>query len=123
MRRLGTSWLRLLRAACLLGGLLVLGIAGCRYPEAQPINMELITTLRTALSARNTDWLQANADIVEKRRTEGQMNDAEYDAFRQIIEQARGGDWDAAERASLEFQRAQRPTPEQIEAVRQRRSD
>jgi hypothetical protein len=107
-------------AAGSLGALVAVAI-GCGYPSASPLNLELITTLRTALSARNEIWLQANADIVEQRRADGQMADDEYEAFVAIIAQARDGDWEGAERATLKFQRAQVPTPEQIEAVRLKR--
>ena len=102
------------------GFLLVATLSGCGYPAAEPVNMELITSLRTALSARNTEWLQANDALVEQRRSSGQMRDDEYEAFKDIIQQAREGQWVEAERASIEFQRAQRPTSEQIERVRKR---
>ena len=91
---------------------------GCSYPVAEPINMELISSLRTALSARNEEWLKANADIVEERHASGEMRDDEYAAFKGIIDQARAGQWAEAEKATLKFQRAQRPTREQIDEVR-----
>jgi len=93
-------------------------MVGCGYPVAQPVNMEIISSLRTACSARNGDWLDANAKKIEGQRTAGQMNDDEYEAFTAIIEQARGGDWESAERACLRFQKAQRPTAEQVAKVR-----
>jgi len=92
--------------------------SGCSYPVAEPINMELISSLRTALSARNEQWLKANAEIVEERHASGEMRDDEYGAFRGIIDQARAGNWADAEKATLKFQRAQRPTREQIDEVR-----
>ena len=82
--------------------------------------MELISSLRTALSARNPQWLDENEAVIEKRHTAGQMRDDEYAAFKKIVERARSGDWKEAERGCLAFQRAQRPTPEQIERVRRR---
>ena len=92
-------------------------IVGCGYPAAEPDNLPLITSLRTALSARNDAWLNANEEIIEKRHDEKELNDDAYSAFKKIIAQAREGDWKGAELESLKFQRAQRPTREQIERL------
>lgn len=111
LRQLSRVWF-----ATALFALVVAG--GCFYPVAEPINMELISSLRTALSARNEEWLKVNADIVEERHASGEMRDDEYAAFKGIIDQARAGQWAEAEKATLKFQRAQRPTREQIDEVR-----
>ena len=105
------GWLATALVAVLLAG-------GCSYPVAEPINMELISSLRTALSARNEEWLKVNADIVEERHASGEMRDDEYAAFKGIIDQARAGQWAEAEKATLKFQCAHRPTREQIDEVR-----
>lgn len=97
---------------------LVALVAGCGYPNAQPNNKRLITSLRTALSAKNDQWLQANEKLVQQRHQQGEMSDDEHAAFVEIIEQARGGDWQGAEQAALDFQRAQRPTDEQLLELR-----
>jgi hypothetical protein len=93
-------------------------VAGCGYPAVEPENMELITSLRTACSARNDAWLKANEEKVEKRHADGAMSDDAYETFSAIIAQARGGDWAAAEAACLKFQKAQRPSVEQVEKAR-----
>ena len=98
--------------------LLLLVVLGCGYPVAQPVNMEIISSLRTACSARNSEWLEANAEKIEAQRTAGEMNEAEYEAFSGILEQARSGGWEEAEYACLAFQKAQRPTPEQVAKIR-----
>lgn len=105
--------------SCCLGLLLLL-VTGCGYPVAEPGNMRLISTLRTALSARNEQWLQANEDLINTRHEQGEMRDEEYEAFQSIIQQAREGDWASAEREAVKFQRAQRPTEEQIQRLRER---
>lgn len=110
---------RALQFVLLCCGVVVVSSAGCGYPTTQPMNMEVISSLRTALSARNEQWLAANEEIVEKRHAAGEMRDDEYNAFIKIIRRARDGDWVGAERASLEFQRAQRPTDEQIQKIRE----
>lgn len=96
---------------------LIVTFAGCGYPQAAPRNMRLITTLRTALSARNETWLQQNIEAIDERRQAGEMSEEEYDAFQAIIAQAKAGEWEKAERASVRFQKAQRPTQEQIDAL------
>jgi hypothetical protein len=97
---------------------LAAALVGCGYPAVEPVNLEIITSLRTACSARNDAWLAANEQKIENRRAAGRMNDAEYEAFTSIIRQAREGDWSAAERACLKFQKAQRASDEQIAKIR-----
>jgi hypothetical protein len=90
-------------------------IAGCGPPQATPQNQQLISSLRTALSAQNPEWLDQNVKLLEERRTAGQVSDGELEAFQAIIEQARAGQWKEAEEDAIAFQKAQRPTREQIE--------
>lgn len=101
-------------------GLAVALTVGCGYPNAEPANQELTVSLRTALSARNEEWLTANESIIDKRHADKQMGDAIHAVFRAIIAQARSGDWAGAERETLQFQRAQRPTAEQVTQVTKR---
>lgn len=96
----------------------LLTLCGCGYPEVQPVNMELITSLRTACSAKEPKWLAANVEKIDAQRAAGQMSDEEHATFLAIVEQARGGDWEGAEQACLKFQKAQGPTPEQMEKTR-----
>lgn len=99
-------------------GLLILA-TGCGYPAVEPANQELLTSLRTALSARNPQWLQSNDDEIKSRHRSGTLGDAEYATFQALIQQARDGDWAGAERKVVAFQKAQRPSAEQIQKLRQ----
>jgi hypothetical protein len=90
---------------------------GCSPPAVAPDNQRLTVSLRTALSTKRFDWLELNAKEVEARRAEGKMNDDEYAAFTAIIAQARAGEWESAEKEVVRLQKAQRPTPEQIERL------
>ena len=92
-------------------------LAGCGYPQAAPTNLRMISALRTALSARNPEWLEQNVEAIEARRAAGEMGDEEYEAFQAIVAKAKAGDWESAERESVAFQKAQRPTAEQIEQL------
>ena len=80
----------------LVAGLLLvvsLSLAGCgRQPQVKPMNRRLIESLRTALSARNTEWLDANWKLIEKAHTDGSMDDAEFSRFKEIVDIARAGE-------------------------------
>ncbi len=104
--------------SALLGAITLLLVSGCGYPDVQPVNMELITSLRTACSAKDLKWLDANVEKIDARKAAGEMSDEEHATFMAIVEQARGGDWESAELACLRFQQAQGPTPEQMEKMR-----
>jgi hypothetical protein len=93
---------------------LALCVQGCGPPQAAPQNRQLIASLRTALSAQNPDWLEQNATILEQRRAAGEVSEDELAAFQAIIEQARAGQWKEAEAQAIAFQKAQRPTREEM---------
>lgn len=96
---------------------LAVTVAGCGPPQASPPNRQLIASLRTALSAQNPDWLEQNARILDERRAAGQASEDEFAAFQAIIQQARAGQWKEAERQVMAFQKAQRPTREEVESI------
>lgn len=112
-RRWAPAW----TGALLLGaGLLPAG--GCGGPpQAAPANQRLISSLRTALSAQKLDWLEQNVQEIESRKAAGQMSDVEHQAFQAIIAKAKAGEWKEAEVDAVEFQKAQRPTAEQIDRL------
>ena len=101
-------------AAAMIG----LSMIGCGRPQASSAkNQQLIGSLRTAISARNSQWLEENAKVVEERRTAGELADAEYEEFQTIIAMAKEGRWEAAEREVIKFLESQRPTQQQTERV------
>lgn len=102
-----------LAVVCVLSAIL-----GCGRPQTAPENRELISSLRTAVNTKNPEWLDKNAKAVEKRHAGGQMTDAEYEEFQAIIAKARDGKWEEAERETVAFQKAQRPTREEVERIR-----
>jgi len=101
---------------------LAVTLTGCGPPQASPPNRQLIASLRTALSAQNPDWLEQNARILDERRAAGQTSEDEFAAFQAIIQQARAGQWREAERQVMAFQKAQRPTHEEVLTIRPRGS-
>ncbi len=92
-------------------------VIGCGPPRAAPQNQRLIASLRTALSARSDEWLGKNAELLEERRAAGTLSDEEYETFQAIIDEAKAGKWEDAEQHVIAFQKAQKPTQQQIEGV------
>lgn len=92
--------------------------AGCyRPPQAATDNLELISSLRTAISTRSHQRLDDNERVLAERHSQGKLSDDEFKAFNDLIALARAGDWEKAERRVVQFQRAQRPTQEQIDRL------
>ena len=73
------------------------------------MNRRLIESLRTALSARNTEWLAANWKLIEKAHTDGSMDDAEFSRFKEIVDIARSGEWADAEEQVVKLAKGQKP--------------
>jgi hypothetical protein len=87
--------------------------SGCsRPPQIGQENRRLIGSLRTAIAAQNTDWLDQNAGLVEERHAQGSLADDQYDALKAIIDQARAGNWADALTAATRLSKAQQPTGE-----------
>ena len=80
---------------------------GCRPPAVEFENLHLVTSLRTACSAQKPEWLEGVAKAVEMRHAEGEMSDAEREHFVALIEIARRGEWQEADRQCLAFEKAQ----------------
>lgn len=102
--------------------LALLTLSGCNDPQLQPANQQLSASLRTALSARNSEWLEQNATLIAERHQSGEMSEEEFQALQSIVQQAREGQWAEAEQAVVELQRAQRPTASQREALERSRT-
>jgi hypothetical protein len=84
---------------------------GCsRPPQIGQENRRLIGSLRTAIAARKTDWLEQNAGLVDQRHAEGSLADDQYTALKEIIDQARSGNWAEAETAATRLSKVQQPT-------------
>jgi len=97
-------------------------LAGCgRGPQVSDANREIVVSLATAVSTRESKWLDSNAELIEKHRAEGTCSDAEYSIFQDIIAKARAGDWDAAEAAAYALRDAQQPTAEDLKHLNERK--
>ena len=99
----------------------VLHASGCgSYPQVSGEHRRLILSLATAVSARNPEWLEANARIVDDLRGQARLTAAEDEVFTSIVARARSGDWDAAREEAYALRDAQEPTAESSDAVRKR---
>lgn len=95
-------------------------LPGCGPPQVATANRRIVLALATATSARNHEWLDACARQIDERAAAGALQDAEREAFRAILDDARSGRWEEAREASYALRDAQKPTAEAIEAVRLR---
>lgn len=73
------------------------------------MNRRLIESLRTALSARNTEWLDANWKLIEKAHADGTMDETEFARFKEIVDVARSGEWADAEEQVVKLAKGQKP--------------
>ena len=97
-----------LRSAWLLIAALIL--AGCsKPPQIPPDSRQLIGSLRTAVSAKRTDWLETNAKLVEQKHSQNKLTDEQYQELEAIISLGREGKWADAEKESLRLAEAQHP--------------
>lgn len=108
------------RWSAVMALLLLLLVPGCGPPQVAPANRRIVLALATATSARNSEWLEACADQIAASQAAGTLHDAEREAFAAILDDARAGRWDTARDAAYALRDAQEPTPETVEAVRQR---
>ena len=97
-----------------LGGGFVLLLVGIwlvswwRTPPAVEFdNLKYIQLLRTAVSARNPEWLGKVASAVDQRLASGTMSSSEHAHFASLIAMARGGEWKEADVACFRFEEAQ----------------
>lgn len=100
-------WLAAATASLLVSAVLTIGGCGQQMPEMTSAKtMHLLTALRTACSAQKPAYLEELRQRVEEARQEERLSDAEYDKLLEIIETAAGGDWELAEKACFQFQKA-----------------
>jgi len=96
--------------ALIAGGLASALLSGCgRQPQMQLKNLRLAESLRTAISAKRTDWLEQNAKLFDERHKSGELSDTEYQALEAILNTAQQGDWATAQTQIIRLEKAQRP--------------
>jgi Sec-independent protein translocase protein TatA len=99
-------------------------ITGCgRAPQIAPVNRRAMQGLQTAVSSRKVEWLEAAVRLIEEQRSEGEMEDDEYEVFQKIVEKARSGDWSGAQHDAFALVEGQRPTPEDLASIKPARAN
>jgi hypothetical protein len=105
-----------------LAVLALLALAGCgQQVQVEGENRELIIALATAVSSQNPQWLDENARQIDQKHKAGALSDAQHASFSRIIAQARGGDWDAAQRAVYALRDGQQPTSADLQNLEKRK--
>lgn len=100
----GRTWkVALLGIVCSL--LLLIWWPGCRqYPEVtSPESLRLMKMLYAACNTRNVQRLDRTVGALDKLVREGKVTPAEKDSFSRIVETARQGRWEEAEKAAFRF--------------------
>jgi hypothetical protein len=95
-------------------------LQGCGSTQFSASNRHILSALQTAVSAKNTEWLDGVAKQVDEQRTKGAMSDAEFKALDSIIQSAKAGQWDAAQKRVFALSEAQRPTAADLARLRER---
>jgi hypothetical protein len=97
------------RFSCLFLFMLALLLPACSAPtEVDRDNRRLVDAILTAITMKNTNWLDDDAELAKQRNLAGQLSDSDYEQLAAVIEIARSGDWKTAEREGYEF-RKRRP--------------
>lgn len=101
-----SDW-RLSRRLVVAALFLSLGVIGCGGPsERETQNARAFEALLTAVSLRNVKELEKDASLIERRHSSGEMSAVCYEELRQIVDQARSGDWQSAEQKAYAFRTA-----------------
>ena len=91
-------------SACCLSWLVAflslwLSVPGCGGPPpVSKANVKLVEQLRTAVAAKKTDWLDQAARQINQHRQSGTLAGAENEALQSIVDDARQGHWEEADR-------------------------
>lgn len=88
---------RVCRLSCSVA--MLLSLVGCGGPpHVSKANVKLIEQLRTAVAAKKSDWLAQAEKQIEEHRRAGTLSGPESEAVQSIIDEARQGHWDEANR-------------------------
>jgi hypothetical protein len=118
MQLCSSSWSR---SKIWFAAIVIVAVAGCgetRTAHFSPRNYRLLQALRTAVSARKSDWLEQTAKLIEHRHETRELADEEFAALGLVVAQARRGEWTKAESDLMKLIKAQRATAEEIEEMK-----
>jgi hypothetical protein len=93
------------------GAVVAVGVAGfltgCEWePSRREVqNARAFEALLTAVSLKNKAELERDAGVVEERHDRGELSRTNYEVLREVIDQARAGDWKSAEQRAYDFRK------------------
>ena len=89
--------------------LLSLLASGCReHPRVTSReSLDLIKQVYTACNTRNPERLSKCKVAVDELNSRGDLSPAELQSFKEILQRAEAGEWEAAQAESLQFARDQ----------------
>jgi hypothetical protein len=92
-----------LRATIIAG--LLLAMAGCSADptDRERKNRRELEALLTAITLKDREQLDRDAERIEARHASGELSAAPYKAIGVVVEKARSGDWAGAERDAYRF--------------------
>jgi hypothetical protein len=87
--------------------IVVLMTMGCRRTptDVERDNRRLLDAILTAITIKNANLLEEDAERTESRHKASHLTDEEYQDLEAIINKARKGDWAGAEHDGYEFRK------------------
>jgi hypothetical protein len=102
--------------------LLCLATIGCGRTQVSAPNRKLLEALQTAVSSKQSDWLEATSKQLTEKRASGDVSESEFKSMNSIIIRARSGDWKGAQKEVFDLSEGQRPTADDVANVRERKT-
>jgi hypothetical protein len=109
---LSVKTFNLSRKAC-LGLLLAIFCLGAAWivarlgmpTEEQRDNRRVLDSILTAITMKNSRWLEQGARRAQSRHDAGCLSDEQYEGIQKFVNKARAGDWSGAEKDAYEFRK------------------
>ena len=98
-----------MRRCILFTVLIALGIGGCSPPQIGPdkATFKAVDALYTAVSLRELKYLERSEKALQELKAQGKLPESAARSLDAIIAEARGGDWEPAQRRLGDFMRGQ----------------
>jgi hypothetical protein len=116
----GKSYSPLVRRGFVVGALCLATMIGCGATQFAPQNRHLIEALQTAVTSKNTEWLDAVAKRASEEHDKHVLSDVEFKSLQAVISSAQTGDWKTAESRVFALSEGQRPTRADVARMRDR---
>ena len=103
--------------------LIACSLAGCSGgPQFSPANRKVLRALQTAVTSKNTTWLDAVISQLDQKRSSKTISETECMAIESIVKTAKSGDWKRAQKEVIALIDAQRATSEDLAMSKERKN-